>query len=437
MLPENRVFSSRILFWGTTLFVVIWLTSTYESWFYGRWNHQLKGIGNILGVTGYTLFALSLFLSSRWKKLELWFGGLDKIYSIHHKVGVWAFIFILAHPFILALKWFPQRVDHFFLFFLPIHPRLSVNLGSLAFWLMVVIIGITILKLLPYDKWKITHKFMSFVFILASLHIILTTKKFSTALLPQLLLFLPMVIGLWGIIYKQVYISLFAHFPIFEVVNTQKLNDNVVEICFCSKEKKLNYIPGQYVFCSFEGKHLTKESHPFTLSGSPQGDLSILVKARGDYTKILYEHIKEGYRARIEGPYGRFYFAKGRAQQIWISGGIGITPFIAWIRFLLQYPHLQPHKISLFNCYHRKKDEIFTDIFEEAHNKLQEFHYFPFCSENKKHLDVPKIEYLCPKIKDKDVFMCGPKRLTRHFFEHLLSCGVKRENIHFEDFEFF
>jgi predicted ferric reductase len=34
----------------------------------------------------------------------------------------------------------------------------------------------------------------------------------------------------------------------------------------------------------------------------------------------------------IEGPYGRFSYRRGRRRQLWIAGGIGVTPFLSWIR---------------------------------------------------------------------------------------------------------
>ncbi len=40
--------------------------------------------------------------------------------------------------------------------------------------------------------------------------------------------------------------------------------------------------------------------------------------------------LRTGTRVQVEGPYGRFDFRKGGARQIWLAGGIGITPFLAW-----------------------------------------------------------------------------------------------------------
>src|SRR3954462_13083545 len=38
--------------------------------------------------------------------------------------------------------------------------------------------------------------------------------------------------------------------------------------------------------------------------------------------------------AVVGGPHGRFDHAKGTQRQIWIAGGIGVTPFLSWLRSL-------------------------------------------------------------------------------------------------------
>ena len=48
----------------------------------------------------------------------------------------------------------------------------------------------------------------------------------------------------------------------------------------------------------------------------------------------LHEKLQVGQEVRIEGPYGCFDFDNGQPRQIWIGGGIGITPFIAALKHL-------------------------------------------------------------------------------------------------------
>lgn len=430
--------SSLYFFIGlVVVFLGLWCLFTLNSWSIGRTNHKLKGIGTLLGIGGYAFLSISLFLSSRWNKLEDWFGGLDQIYHIHRSVGILGTIFILLHPLILAVRWLPQRWDRFFLFFLPAHSRVSVNLGVYAFWLMILILVITFFKLLSYDKWKITHKLMSLVFILASLHFLFSDRLFGPSIISKIWLCIPMTVGFFSIIYKQIYHDFLKKYPVYEVLDTKKINENVIEIILQPKQEKLTFDSGQYAFFSFQGENLSQEFHPFTLLGnSENGSISIIAKARGDFTKVLYDHIISGRIARIDGPYGRLNFRSVKPKQIWIAGGIGIALFLAWIRDLLHMESIE-QTIDLFYAMHSEQDAIFLDECEQISKKFPQFRFFCFCSESHNRLDLTKIIEASGSLNDKSILMCGPKKMTQDLMRQLLKADVKRENILFEDFEFF
>lgn len=416
------------------LFLMIWATAYWENRTFRHQFHYFKEIGLFFGAAGYLFLSLTFLLSSRLKILEKTVAPLDQLYHLHHQLGLWGFIFCCIHPFIVALKWIPYRLDKFFLFIFPFHKRLSVNLGSLSLLLMAILISITILKLLPYDKWKLTHRLMSIVFILATLHIVLA-RNFNFLTFPDLLLFIPMGLGLFGIIYKQI-ISYFMEYPLYEVVKTNIKNDNLIEISLKAKKQKLCFIPGQYAFFRFKSDHISNESHPFTLCGSPNDSiLSILVKARGDFTKSLYQNLQLGDQVYLEGPYGQFDYTKFDVPQIWIAGGIGIVPFLAWIRLFNE--SYKKNSITLFYCIHRKADAAFAEEFLQISKKFPFFRFFLFCSEENNRLHIQKILDLEGTLKNKAIFMCGPKKLTKSFFKEFLTLGVERDQIHFEDFEFF
>jgi hypothetical protein len=65
----------------------------------------------------------------------------------------------------------------------------------------------------------------------------------------------------------------------------------------------------------------------------------------GDYTSRLRELIEPGMPAVIGGPHGRFSHWKGTDQQVWIAGGVGVAPFLSWLRAL--DGHLR-HRVDFF-----------------------------------------------------------------------------------------
>jgi len=88
---------------------------------------------------------------------------------------------------------------------------------------------------------------------------------------------------------------------------------------------------GQFAFVRFDAG---EGAHPFTITSPWVGDgrLVFLIKGLGDYTKRLPTLLQPGPVLRVEGPYGTFTFKGTQPRQIWVSGGIGITPFFARLR---------------------------------------------------------------------------------------------------------
>lgn len=411
---------------------LFWAVLTFEHWLFVGDFRFLKGIGSLAGVIGYTLFSLSLFLSSRWDRLENWLGGLDQIYHLHRKVGIWGFCFIVAHPLILSLKKFPPHLIHDLL---PFHKRLSMNLGSISFWLMILLLGITLLKLLPYHRWKVSHKGMSLVFLLASFHFLLSHHLIAPSSGSKILLSLPFGIGLLSIFYKQ-FLFYFKKTYKYTVTKTKILNHNTIEIFIEPNGHPISFISGQYAFFSFQGSHVTSESHPFTLCGEENGSKnSILVKNRGDFTQSLFSNVKAGNIVDIEGPHGRFDFKSGGNSQIWIGGGIGIVPFLCWSRLLETQSHQK--EIYLFYCVHEKKDLIDPEHFTNLSKKLKHFHFIPIYTGKEGHLKANHVEKIAGSLYKHTILMCGPKAMTRELRNQLIDLGVRKNKIIFEDFEFF
>jgi len=277
---------------------------------------------------------------------------------------------------------------------------------------------------------------MSVVFILASFHFLISYKLFGNSNFATLLLLIPMTLGFFSIIYKQIISEFFLNYPLYEVVKTKELTSNTIIASLLPKKNNLAFIPGQYAFFSFKKSSLSRESHPFTLLGNSNGSsISIVVKARGDFTKSLYNDLKPKDTVCIEGPYGKFNYLKAQNSQVWIAGGIGIAPFLIWSKDV-QEPKNSNKKVSLFYCVHNKADAIFLDEFKDISSKNPNFNFFFFCSEQKNRLDISKVQEKIETLKDCSILMCGPKRMTNDLTKQFLNLGLNRKNIIFEDFEF-
>jgi predicted ferric reductase len=428
-----------ILVWASVLIpLVFWLFTETASGRRFRGASVLVDLGQIAGLVGMAMLSVAFVLSSRARFLEDYFGGLDKMYQLHHRLGLTAFVLLLIHPIAHALRFVPAQIDKALLFLLPTHEHLAINLGVYAFWALVLLMGPTQFIKVPYDKWKLSHKFMGAVLILGTVHMLTvpTSRGRPVALqanefLWYYLLFLA-VLGSLCFLHKMLIPPLLAKRQRYAVSTVNRLNDDVLEIALAPRGRPVEFVPGQFVFVTFYEDGLPVESHPFTIATPPdQGEITLTVKALGDFTGALYQKLQRGTVAKVEGPYGRFDYRAGARQQIWLAAGVGVVPFLSWARDLARRPG-EPIRARFYYCVHSRADAVHFREFERLAGLRPGLQVALVCSEEQGHLRAADIGDL----NNKDIFMCGPKRFTGDLRHQLQQLGVPGSRIHFEDFEF-
>jgi len=123
------------------------------------------------------------------------------------------------------------------------------------------------------------------------------------------------------------------------VISAHNPGPDIVEVRCRLDGKWHGQHPGQFAFVTFDD---AEGAHPFTIASADHGDRTVTfaIKALGDYTRRLTRKLTAGSPVKVEGPYGRFVFSRAdkRARQIWVAGGIGVTPFLAWLESLQGEP---------------------------------------------------------------------------------------------------
>lgn len=382
---------------------------------------------------GFILYAISLVLSTRMAWIEDIFGGLDKVYQTHHTIGKIAFFLILYHPIALAARWIPEDVVKALQYVLPTHRRLSIDLGSWALLGFLLLMLVTLVIKIPYDKWKLTHKLTGFIFLLFIAHFFLLDELVSANVPLAVYLGFFSVLGITSFLYKTVFFDWFADKKSFIVEKVERLNPKVMEITLKPKNERLTFTPGQFCFFSYEDSAISKEAHPFTIfSITEEKSISIIVKALGDYTNHLYQTLSPGVEALIEGPYGRFDFKKYSQPQLWIAGGVGIAPFISWANDLNKESLPSDFDADLYYCVNSREEAIHIEKFNELESKLPSFSFHLICADRDGFLSTKEINNL----KGREIFICGPKEMRQSLLKEFKELQVPDHNIHFEDFDF-
>jgi len=189
--------------------------------------------------------------------------------------------------------------------------------------------------------------------------------------------------------------------------------------------------PGQFVFVRARRMW---GAHPFTIASAWNGKsnrISFIVKELGDATKDLASKLPIGAKLIVEGPYGRFNFDDGKARQIWVSGGIGITPFVARMEQLIEKPEAKP--IDLFHSDPVQATEAHDMMRRDATRSGVNLHLMITPLHGR--LTGEKIRKDVPDWKSASVWFCGPSRFAAALKLDLMKHGLKSEDFHHELFE--
>jgi predicted ferric reductase len=152
----------------------------------------------------------------------------------------------------------------------------------------------------------------------------------------------------------------------------------------------------------------------------------------GQYTAQL-QNLKIGAEARIEGPFGVFSYLKSKnKEQVWIAGGIGITPFLSMAKSLID----KSYKIDLYYCVNTKSEMVFLEEFKKISFQNENFKIIPVCSDVDGRINIKIINKFSGNILKKDFFLCGPGAMMQGTRSILLENNVLSGNIHSEEFSF-
>lgn len=392
---------------------------------------------NYTGIIAMGAMAVSLLLALRSVSVEPYVGGLDKSYRLHKWLGVAALVMIVAHWLWVQSKSWLTALD-----VLPAPARgggaprapqgasllralqgPARGIGQWCFYAAIILIVLALLKWFPYRRFIQTHRLLAIVYLLLVFHSVVLLKtaywSFVIAYLLTVLLAAGAVAAVY-ILFRGVGRTRQAVGEIEEVKPHQ--DGQILAVKICLKDRWPGHDAGQFAFVRFDDR---EEPHPFTISSSwaDDGELTFLIKELGDYTKTLATTLERGQLVTVEGPYGRFNFNGGRQRQIWISAGIGITPFVSRMQQLAAHP--DGRIIDLFHATAARDVRANEQLWRLATAAKVRLHVWVSKEDGRL-----KAEHICrgvPEWKTADIWFCGPvdfgKDLRRDFVEAGLPGG--------------
>lgn len=450
--------------------IILWLGSKwyFQDWFENPYKYPAKFSSLIATV----LMCWCIVLSARLRRIEDYFGGLDKVYQIHKRLGKWAFYLIVAHPVFLAFDRLPNVVDFLRrLWFLPVEGDRYIaghNLGVTALLLMAALVTVTLWVKIPYHRWKKAHEWFGLVLVVIIAHIVYVDRDVSSYPLLGLWISGLLAVALASFVHiRFLYRFLGPRFP-YRVANIDRQGD-ILEITFEPEQKKMDFRPSQFVYLVVNKEGITPEPHPYSIACgyNLESRFKLGIKKSGDHTRSL-DRLEKGDSVTVYGPYGHFSdrFLSAERDCVFIGGGIGITPFLGMWHIALHsevrlspaespqwLEKLHPESISTWKsprvalfyvCITEDQasfdDDIRNEVIVSRFKGFKSFeerghHYELYLAARQGLISAQYIDsQVAGGVAERNIFLCGPSPMVVALIKQFEELGVPRDQIITEDF---
>ncbi|MDP2079725.1 MAG: ferredoxin reductase family protein [Pseudotabrizicola sp.] len=385
-----------------------------------------------IGAAAIVAMSGSLILAARPRLIEPFFGGLDRMYVIHKWLGIAALVLMVLHDQIEPdIEDFVRETSL---------GELAEDVGEIAFYGFIGLIAISWFKRIPFTRlelpwplWRFTHRFMGLLFAIAAFHQLAIDKPAGLDGTLDLYLNGFSLAGLAAWLFTQ-FVAPFLR-PRPYALDQVARHGGTTEITLRPEGRAMRWRPGQFAFVAAPGAGLS-EAHPFTIASAPKADgtLRFGIKSLGDWTKALPGRLAAGQSLTIEGPYGRFLFRKRVRKQVWLAGGIGITPFLAWAEALTD---TDTQQIALVWAVASKDEAFAGDRLAAIAARHPGLTVQIVASKTDGRLTAEKLVALVHfPIREAELFFCGPCGLRDGILAGLKTMNQTPRRVHSEAFEF-
>lgn len=437
-------------FWGGALVLTaLWLLAAPDFWAaegvfaWRRFLTQYSGVLAIAAMSG----AMVLAIRPRWAESAL--GGLDKMYRLHKWLGIAGLVTALSHWLIVngprwAVGWGwlarPERsarpaADQAGEAFLAGLREPAEGLGNIAFYVFVTLTAVSLIRLIPYGVFRRLHRLFPVVYLVLVFHSVVLTE-FDYWLTPLGLALAALMMGgifaaavsLLGLIGlgRRVTGKIVAleRFPGVHALRT------VVRVGLDWP----GHAAGQFAFVTSDRR---EGAHPYTIASSwnfASREIVFITKALGDHTARLPQMLRLDQGVSVEGPYGVFTFQDTCPVQIWIGGGVGITPFIARMNQLAKNGGEPDQVVYLFHTTSEVDEAALNRLEQDANASGVKLQVLVDARDGL--LTGERIRQAVPEWRKSSIWFCGPsgfgEALRKDFAAHGLETS---RHFHQELFE--
>jgi len=414
-------------FWGAfALLTVLWLVADPRLFHAQSFFALRAAMMQYTGVIAIGAMSVAMILALRPQWPERWFGGLDKMYRLHKWLGIGALVVAVIHwLWAQGPKWAvgwgllerpvrgPRHAieDPIQAFFMSLRGT-AEGWGEWAFYASVLLIALALIAYFPYRIFYKTHRLLALAYLVLVFHSVVLTK-FSYWMQPiGWVMALLLAWGTWAamiVLLRRVgagrqaqgHIDSLQYYP----------GVHALEIGVAVPQGWPGHKTGQFAFTTSD---VSEGAHPYTIASSwndADRHITFITKELGDHTNELRKKLRVGQDIKIEGPYGCFTFDDDCPHQIWIGGGIGITPFVARMKEMAMqqgktadWPQCQT--VDLFHTTADVDETAFGKLAADAKSANVQLHLLIDARHG--FLTGKRIREAVPNWREASIWFCGP-----------------------------
>jgi predicted ferric reductase len=361
--------------------------------------------------------------------VERRFGGLDRMYRFHRKLGATVAALLAVH--VLAMLGAQAAADQPVGALLHPDPGWRVFTGVVGLGGLAALLSLTAVARLRHETFMAVHRLLGLVFVVGATHALRVPAFRGQSVWLNGHLIAVTVLGVTAWLYRSGLGRTFVHRWFYELRDVRSVHPQVVELTLEPLEEPLAFTPGQLVFVGLDDDAVGRELHPFSITSAPdEATLRLVVKAVGDFTTQIRD-ATPGSMVKVEGPYGRFWHDGTRyRRQVWVAGGICITPFLSMARSLGE-------DAPAIDCYYCTEDAdamLFIDELYAIADRHPTLRIIPIRADALGFLTADDVRAGTGDLTGWHLFLCGPPAMIDVLTAQFRAQGLPGDRLHFEDF---
>lgn len=383
-------------------------------------------LAQYLGFFGMQLIWWQVILGSRtvsrYISRDLFF-----VKNVHKFLGKYGFILVMLHPVILLQTYGIELLLPNFNFSDQFVLGTTVGKIGISFLVLTWFASVFIRAKISWRNWKRIHLVPYIALPLLFYHALLVGSHLQMRNYYQSLI--------WFLIITFAAIAIVRLFEWsgslkikYTLASKKVVAKDVIRYQWQPMSRRIAPAPGQFAYLQ---ARRFGESHPFTVShfDNTSGAFCQSIKAVGPFSETLGS-LKIGHQVYVEGPFGIFTNELPGSPKpvVLIAGGIGITPFIRWLKAkkadYLFYGAQTEEDLAYKDDIKNSQARFVFVLSQQQKPGLQSGHITADLLKQKLGRAIPMYEY----------FVCGPPAMMTKIIGELQDNGVAKKQIHSERF---